>query len=139
MSLAEFLERFGPLLEASGAAPHWGSVLFELTANLAGWQAHHSPSTTLTGPDPVYDDLGEVLEQHLGDVALATALSSRTFVRRMARSEYGPSWTIFDGPFATFLEQAGVVRTGYDVLRQSDRIRDELLGRVWMARHSGAG
>ena len=156
MSLAEFLERIGPLLDASGAG-HWAPVLIEWISNGEGWYAAHSPSET----DPAYSELAAIVEfydsithtkegqgqfQPTDDIALASALAATEFARRAAIIPPAPAggpairWSIFDGPFLDFMAMADShglssnVRTSYDVHRPASRLRDELLGRMLVAR-----
>jgi hypothetical protein len=142
MSLAEFLERIGPLLDASGAG-HWAPVLIEWISNGEGWYAAHSASET----DPAYSELATIVEAPSADnIALASALAATEFARRAAILPPAPSggpavrWSIFDGPFLDFMAMADShglssnVRTSYDVHRPASRLRDELLGRMLVAR-----
>lgn len=156
MSLAELLERLGPLLDASSAG-HWLPVLTEWMTNSDGWYAARSPLET----DPAYSELAAIVEAHalaheadtefpdeapsVDNIGLASALAGTDFARRVAviSPTYpgGPvvRWSIFDGPFHAFLEQAehhglaNDVRTAFDVRRPTSRLRDELLGRMLVA------
>jgi len=161
ISLAELLERLGPLLDASGAR-HWSPVLTALVVNCDGWHVAHSGSGAA---DPAYSELAHVIEfynsithvqgeqgrfEPADDIALAAALAETDFARRTAvlpaTAMGGPvlRWSIFDAPFSDFMEEAahygfaGAVRTSYDVLRPASRLRDELLGRMLVARSQAA-
>jgi len=155
MSLAELLERLGPLLDASSAG-HWLPVLTEWISNADGWYAAHAPLEAdpayaeLAGTVEFYDSITHVPGQSgkfapADDISLAAALSDTDFARRSAYITGNPGgpvvrWSLFDGPFHAFMDQAehhglgNDVRTGYDVRRPASRLRDELLGRMLVAR-----
>lgn len=153
MSLAEPLERIGPLLDASGAG-HWVPVLVKWISNGDGWRSPYSAV-----PDPDYSELLAKVEslipahqvefQLADDIALAHALAETNYARRAAaiRSGTGAApvrWSVCDGPFHLFQalaeDQGQVVglRTYYDVLCPTSRLRDELLGRMLVSKARGA-